>query len=386
VHFEEAPEHRMLREAVGAVAASYGHDYFAECARTGTKTDALWQEIADLGFVAVHLPEAHGGGGGGITELTIVCEELAAHGCPLLLLLVSAAICAEMISTFGTDAQRAELLPRLVAGEKMAFAITEPDAGSNTHRLSTVARRDGDVYRLQGTKTYISGVDEAFAVLVVARTGVDDTTGRARLSLFVVDTDAPGLTRTPIPVEIPIPEKQFQLFFDDVEVPVARLVGAEGEGLHQVFRGLNPERILSAAICTGIGRYALGRAAAYAQERVVWDVPIGRHQGIAHPLATAKIELELARLMMAKAAWAHDHADDPVAAGEAANMAKYAAAEAGLHCLDTAIQTHGGNGMASEYGLADLWGITRLLRIAPVSREMILNFVAHQSLGLPKSY
>ncbi|MFA5885673.1 MAG: acyl-CoA dehydrogenase [Acidimicrobiia bacterium] len=386
MEFRETPEHLMLREAVAAVAAKYGHEYFAERARTGAKTDELWQEIADLGFTSVHLPEAYGGGGGGIAELTIVCEELATQGCPLLLLLVSAAICAEMVAELGTDDQRAAWLPRLVGGEKMAFAITEPDAGSNTHRLATVATRDGDVYRLRGTKTYISGVDEAFGILVVARTGIDETTGRGRLSLFVVDADAPRLQRTLIPVEIRAPEKQFQLFFDDVEVPADRLVGEEGEGLRQVFRGLNPERILSAAICTGVGRYALDRAAQYANERAVWDVPIGCHQGIAHPLAQAKIELELARLMMQKAAWTHDHGADPVAAGEAANMAKYAAAEAGLHCLDQAIQTHGGNGMASEYGLADLWGLVRLLRIAPVSREMVLNFVAQQSLGLPKSY
>ncbi len=211
-------------------------------------------------------------------------------------------------------------------------------------------------------------------------------TGRGQLSLFVVDTDAPGLERTLIPVEISVPEKQFQLFFDDVEVPADRLLGVEGDGLRQLFYGLNPERILSASLCTGIGRYALARASAYANEREVWGVPIGRHQGVAHPLAEAKIELELARLMMLKAAWLHDHSDDAVAAGEAANMAKFAATEAGLHCLDAAIQTHGGNGMASEYGLADLWGLVRLLRIAPVSREMILNFVAQQSLGLPKSY
>ena len=384
--FEESVEHRMLRDAVAAVGAEYGHEYFAERARSGGDTHELWQQIADLGFISVHLPEAWGGGGGGIEELAIVCEELAAQGCPLLLLLVSAAICAEMIAEFGTDAQRGELLPRLVAGEKMAFAITEPDAGSNTHRISTTATRDGDVYRLRGAKTYISGVDESFGILVVARTGVDEDTGRGRLSLFVVDADAPALSRTRIPVEIRIPEKQFLLHFDDVEVPADRLIGEEGEGLRQVFRGLNPERILSASICTGVGRYALERAARYANERAVWDVPIGKHQGIAHPLATAKIELELARLMTQKAAWAHDHGADPLVAGEAANMAKYAAAEAGLHCLDTAIQTHGGNGMASEYGLADLWGLLRLLRIAPVSREMVLNFVAQQSLGLPKSY
>ncbi len=383
--FDESPEHGLLRSAVRDLGASFGHEYFVEQARRGQKSDALWQTIGDHGFLGVHLPEAYGGGGGGISELAIVTEELAAQGCPLLLILVSAAICGELLARFGTDAQRAEWLPGLSAGEKMVFAITEPDAGSNSHNLSTVATRDGDVYRLRGSKTYISGVDEAGAVLVVARTGTAPS-GRAELSLFIVDTDAPGLERSVIPVEIVAPEKQFLLSFDDVEVPADRLLGEEGEGLRQVFFGLNPERITGACLSAGIGRYALDRASQYARDRSVWGVPIGTHQGVAHPLAQAKIELELARLMIAKAAWMHDHDADRVAAGEAANMAKYAAAEAGLHCLDAAIQTHGGNGLASEYGLADLWGLARLLRIAPISREMILNFVATQSLGLPKSY
>jgi alkylation response protein AidB-like acyl-CoA dehydrogenase len=386
VDFAEPAEQQMLRAAVRDIAAGYGHEYFAAKARQGEKTDELWKAVADHGFLGVHMPEEHGGGGAGMSELTIVCEELAAQGCPLLLILVSPAICGELLARFGTARQKERWLRPMAAGAKMVFAITEPDAGSNSHNISTVARRDGDVYRLTGTKTFISGVDEAPAMVVVTRTSTDPETGRGLLSLFVVDTDAPGLERTLIPVEIKAPEKQFQLFFDDVVVPADRLLGEEGEGLRQVFHGLNPERIMSAAICTGIGRYALARAAEYARERVVWDVPIGRHQGVAHPLAIAKVDLELARLMTAKAAWMHDHADDRVAAGEAANMAKYAAAEAGLRCLDAAIQTHGGNGMASEYGLADLWGTLRLLRIAPVSREMVLNFVAQQSLGLPKSY
>jgi alkylation response protein AidB-like acyl-CoA dehydrogenase len=384
--FAETAEQQMLRAAVRDIAGKFGHEYFAKQATAGAKSTELWQAIGDHGFLGVHLPEAYGGGGGGMVELAAVCEEVAAQGCPLLLILVSAAISAEVIARFGSDAQRERWLPGLATGEKMVFAITEPDAGSNSHNIATTATRDGDVYRLRGAKTYISGVDEAALMLVVTRTGTDTETGRGRLSLFVVDTDAPGLERTHIPVEIKAPEKQFQLFFDDVEVPADRLVGEEGAGLRQVFFGLNPERIMSATICTGVGLYAIERAAAYAKERVVWDVPIGKHQGVAHPLAVAKIELELARLMTQKAAWMHDHSEDRVAAGEAANMAKYAAAEAGLQALDAAIQTHGGNGMASEYGLADLWGTVRLLRIAPVSREMILNFVAQQSLGLPKSY
>jgi alkylation response protein AidB-like acyl-CoA dehydrogenase len=384
--FDESPEHAMLRTAVRDLAAGFGHGYYAEQTRRSEKTTELWQAMADHGFLSVHLPEEFDGGGGGMAELAIVCEESAAAGCPLLLIVVSAAICAELIARFGTDEQKKAWLPELAGGRKMAFAITEPDAGSNSHHLSTTAVRDGDVYRISGTKTFISGVDESLAILVVVRSGTDETTGRARLSLLVVDADAEGLERQLISVEIASPEKQFLLFFDNVEVPADRLLGDEGDGLRQVFFGLNPERIMSAALAGGLGSYALGKASTYARERSVWDVPIGAHQGIAHPLAMAKIELELARLMTAKAAWLHDHRPESGETGEAANVAKYAAAEAASHCLDAAIQTHGGNGMASEYGLADLWGLFRLLRIAPVSREMILNFVSQHSLGLPKSY
>jgi alkylation response protein AidB-like acyl-CoA dehydrogenase len=320
----------------------------------------------------------------GLTELSIVCEELAAAGCPILLLVVSPAICATLIDKFGTEAQQEKWLPRFATGKlKMAFAITEPDAGSNSHNISTTATRDGDIYRLNGTKYYISGCDDAEAVLVVTRTSVDETTGYGKLSLFVVDLDSAGLSKTLIPVEITAPEKQFTLFFDNVQVPKDRLLGVEGEGLREVFMGLNPERIMSAAIAVGIGRYALSKAADYARDRSVWGVPIARHQGLSHPLAKSKVELELAKLMYQKAAWAYDNGMD---AGEAANMSKYAAAEAAYGCLDQSIQTLGGNGMSSEYGLADLWGMSRLLRIAPVSREMILNFVAQHSLGLPKPY
>ena len=387
MEFTPSDEHRMLREAVGAIASSFGHEYYVAKARADERTDELWKAMGDAGFLGVNVPEAYGGGGMGITELAIVQEELAAAGCPLLVIVVSPAICATIIAKFGTDAQKERWLPGFATGElKMAFAITEPDAGSNSHNLSLTATKDGDLYRLNGSKYYISGVDECQAILVVTKSGVDPDTGRGKLSLFVVDTDTPGLDKQVLPVEITAPEKQFTLFFDNVQVEADRLIGAEGEGLRQVFFGLNPERILSAATANGIGRYALDKAAAYAREREVWGTPIGRHQGIAHPLAKAKIEVELARLMTDKASWLCDFAGDSPEAGEAANMAKYSAGEAAMAALDQAIQTHGGNGMSSEYGLADLWGMARLLRIAPVSREMILNFVAQHSLGLPKSY
>jgi alkylation response protein AidB-like acyl-CoA dehydrogenase len=385
--FIESDELAMLREAVGAIASKFGHEYYVEKAHADQRTDELWSAVAQPGFLGVNVPEEYGGGGGGITELAAVGEELAAAGCPLLVIVVSPAICATIIAKFGTEEQKQRWLPGFATGElKMAFAITEPDAGSNSHNLSLTATKDGDLYRLNGSKYYISGVDECQAILVVTRSGIDPDTGRGRLSLFVVDTDTPGLDNQVLPVEITAPEKQYTLFFDNVQVEADRLIGAEGEGLRQVFFGLNPERILSAATANGIARYALSKAAEYARTREVWGTPIGRHQGIAHPLAKAKIEVELARLMTEKAAWLCDNAGDTPEAGEAANMAKYAAAEATLGALDQAIQTHGGNGMSTEYGLADLWGMARLLRIAPVSREMILNFVAQHSLGLPKSY
>ncbi|TNY35057.1 acyl-CoA dehydrogenase family protein [Thermomonospora catenispora] len=382
--FIESEERRALREAVAELGAKYGPAYYIAKARSGEKTHELWNEAGALGYLGVNIPEEYGGGGGGIGDLAAVCEELAAAGCPLLLMVVSPAICATIITRFGTAEQKEHWLPRFADGSvKMAFAITEPDAGSNAHRITTHARRDGDGWVLNGQKTFISGVDEADAVMFVARSA--DQQGNLRPSLFIVPTDAPGFTWTPIEMEIVSPEKQFVCHLDDVRLPYEALVGEEDGGLLQLFAGLNPERIMAAAMGAGIGRLALGKAVSYAKERQVFTVPIGAHQGLAHPLAAAKIELELARLMAQKAAWLYDNGDDR-GAGEAANMAKYAAAEAAVHCVDQAIQTHGGNGLTTEYGVGMLAGVVRLMRIAPVSREMILNYVAQHSLGLPKSY
>jgi alkylation response protein AidB-like acyl-CoA dehydrogenase len=219
---------------------------------------------------------------------------------------------------------------------------------------------------------------------VVGRTE-DARTGRLKPVLFAVPTASPGFEFTPIEMDIVMADRQFMVFLDDVRLPAEALIGEEDAALAQLFAGLNPERIMAAAMAVGTGRYALAKAVAYAGERAVWGAPIGTHQGLSHPLAQAKIEIELARLMMQKAATLYDAGDD-LGAGEAANMAKYAAAEASVRAVDAAVQTHGGNGLASEYGLGSLIATSRAARIAPVSREMILNFVAQFSLGLPKSY
>jgi alkylation response protein AidB-like acyl-CoA dehydrogenase len=386
--FTETEERRALRAAVAKLAGGYGREYFVRQARSGAKTTDLWLEIGRHGYLGVNIPEEYGGGGGGIGDVAAVCEELAAQGCPLLMMVVSPAICGTVISRFGTEEQKRRWLPGIADGtQTMAFAITEPDAGTNSHNITTTARRDGDGWVLNGRKIYISGVDEAANVLVVARTE-DSRTGRLKPCLFVVPTDAEGFEYTPIPMEIVSPEQQFSVFVDDVRLPGDALVGDPGDtdaGLVQLFAGLNPERIMAASFSTGLARFALDKAVAYVKEREVFGAPIGSHQGLAHPLAQSKIEIELARLMTQKAAALYDAGDD-AAAGEAANMAKYAAAEAACDAADRAVQAHGGNGITQEYGVAGLLVAARAGRIAPVSREMILNFVGMHSLGLPKSY
>ena len=251
-------------------------------------------------------------------------------------------------------------------------------------RITTTARRDGSDWILSGQKVYISGVDQAQAVLVVGRTE-DHKTGNLKPALFVVPTDTPGLSWTKIEMEILSPEYQFQVFLDDVRLPSDALVGSEDAAIAQLFAGLNPERIMGAASAVGMGRFAIGKATDYVKTRQVWKTPIGAHQGISHPLAQNHIEIELAKLMMQKAAALYDSGDD-FGAAESANMAKYAAGEASVRAVDQAVQSLGGNGLTKEYGIASVLTASRLARIAPVSREMILNFVAQTSLGLPRSY
>ncbi len=386
VSFIESEERQALRTAVAELGAKYGEAYFFAAAAEGRKLTELWAEAGKLGYLGVSIPEQYGGGGGDIGDLAAVLEELAAAGCPMLLMVVSPAIVGTVIARYGTDEQKQRWLPGLADGTaRYAFAITESEAGSNSHKLATHARRSPeDGWILSGGKTFISGVDECSHVLVVGRTE-DAKTGKLRPALFMVPTDAPGFTLQPISLGIISPEKQFTLFFDDVHLPSEALVGREDAGLEQLFAGLNPERIMASAFVTGTARWALRKAVEYARTRAVWGTPIGAHQAIAHPLAQVYVEIEAARLLTQKAAALYA-AGDLLAAGEAANMAKYYAAEVVCKAVDQAIQTHGGNGLATEYGLAQALTASRLARVAPVSREMALNFIAQDSLHLPRSY
>ena len=379
-----AEHHLELRRSVSKLVGGFGRKYYQDVVKRGAKVTELWAALGEAGFLGAHITEKWGGGGGGMTDYYIVVEETAAQGCPLFTMVLQS-ICSPIIEAFGTTELQERWLPGLANGTvRMSFAITEPDAGTNTHRVTTTATPTADGgWELSGAKYWTSAVDEAHAILVVARGPVGGPDGRHPLSLFIVAPDAPGISMQPIEHVIQSPDKQFMLFFDKVKLGPDSLVGAEGNGLRQVFVGLNTERIAVAAMNNGVSCFAIDRAVEYANARTVWKEPIGSHQGIAHPLAEATINVQMSRLMAMRAAELFDRGED---AAEAANMAKFAAADSSLRVLDQAIQIHGGNGFALEYGLADLWFIARVHKTAPLSREMVLNHVAQHTLGLPKSY
>lgn len=381
---EDSAEHRAMRGAVGGIVAKFGPDYYQQQVDDGGHCAELWKTLGANGYLGVHLPEKYGGGGLGLSELAIVVHEAAVAGCPMQSMLFSSGVTGTILDRSANEEQKARWLPGVASGDtRLSFAITEPDAGSNAHRISTTARREGDRYVLSGQKVFITGMESAQLVMVVARTTLDEASGRARLSVFMVERDSPGLSWTPIRTVMNQPDKSHQVFFDDVEVPAENLIGMENKGLAVAFTGLNTERILTSSLCTGIGRYAVRKAVSYANDRRVWNAPIGAHQAVAHPLAAAHIHLQAAELVTDRACALYDTGAD---VGELANTAKYLGASAGLEALDAAVAVHGGNGVTYEYQLAPYFWVVRMLNMGPVSKEMILNFVAEHSLGLPRSY
>ena len=386
--FEMIPEEKMIRDTVKQIAKKYDRGYWLAKARQGTFTEELWGELAQAGFMGMMIPEEYGGGGLGLQQMAVLLEEMSHHGIPLLLLVVGNVMDAELIARYGSSELKNRYLPGLARGDtRFCFALTEPTAGSNSFRTTTSARLDGDSYVLNGQKMFITGVDISDHLLVVARTTpfeeVDDK--RDGLSLLVVDRTAPGITLQPLEMGVLHPETQFAVYFDDVRVPRGDLVGEAGKGIRYLFDALNPERISAAAVGVGLGRLVLDKAVNYAKERVVFDRPIGAHQGLQHPLAEVKTHLELAAVMTRYAAYVSD-AGDKMTAAEYANMAKFAAADAATEACDLAIEVHGGSGFSGDVDLITLWPYIRMLRTVPVSREMILNYIGEHVLGLPRSY
>jgi alkylation response protein AidB-like acyl-CoA dehydrogenase len=377
-------EERAIRDAVGGIAREFGPDYYQQQVDDGGNCAELWDALGAKGYLGVHLPERYSGGGHGLRQLATVLQETAAAGCPMQSIVFSPGVVGTVIERSANEEQKSRWLPGMATGEtRLSFAITEPDAGSNAHRIATTATRDGDHYVMKGQKVFITGMESADWVMVVARTGVDEVNGRGQLSVLMVETDSPGLSWRPIRTVMNQPDKSHEVFFDDVAVPAENLIGLEGKGLRVAFTGLNTERILTSSLCTGIGRYALRRATTYVKERQVWGQPIGAHQAVAHPLAAAHIHLEAAQLVTDRACELYDTGAE---VGELANTAKYLGAAAGLEALDSAVSVHGGNGVTFEYQLATYFWVVRMLNMGPVSKEMILNFVAEHSLGLPRSY
>ena len=377
-----------LRDAVDKVCARFGDDYWLKHDRDGEFPEEFRRAIADAGWLGICMPEAYGGAGLGITEAAILMETITASGAGL-----SGASAVHMnifglnpVVVYGTDEQKRRMLPPVAAGnEKACFAVTEPDAGLQTTKLKTRAERRGDRYVLTGAKVWISTAQVADKMLILARTTPLEAVKKPTdgLSLFYTTLDRRFVEVREIDKMGRAAVDSNQLFIDDLEVPLDDRIGEEGSGFKYLLHGLNPERVLVAAEAIGLGRAALRRATAYAKERVVFDRPIGQNQAIQHPLAQCWMELEAADLMVFKAAWFYDHGES---AGPAANAAKYLGAEAGHKACQTAVMTLGGFGYAKEYHVERYFRESMIPRLAPVSRELILCFIAERVLGLPKSY
>ena len=387
MNFALSPEQEQIRAAIERVCAPFDADYWLRKDMEGGFPHDFHQALAESGWLGIAMPEEYGGAGLGISEAALMMHTISATGAGL-----SGASAVHMnifglhpVVVFGTDAQKKRwLLPLIQGRDKACFGVTEPNAGLNTLKLQTRAVREGDHYVVHGQKVFISTAQVANKILLLTRTRpVEECKGTEGLTLFYTDLDRSK-------VEVREIEKlgrkcvdTNQLFIDGLRIPVEDRVGEEGKGFSYILHGMNPERILIAAEAVGLGRAALARAAGYAAEREVFGRPIGKNQGIQHPLAEAWMDLEAAHLMVHKAAWLYDQGQN---CGAEANAAKYLAAEAGYRACERAIFTHGGMGYAKEYHVERYLRESWIPRLAPVSPQLILCFIAEKVLGLPKSY
>ena len=381
-------EQEAIREGVAKVMENFNDDYWRRCDETGDFPEAFVAAMAAGGWLGVAMPESVGGAGLGLTEASIVMQTVAQSGAAFTgASAIHLNIFGPMpIVKFGTEDQRRRHLPRIISGQdKMCFAVTEPNSGLDTASLETRAEKTASGYRINGRKIWTTGAQRANKILLIARTTPKEQTAKPMqgLSLFYTDFNRERIDAKPIPKMGRKAVECNMLFIEDLEIPADDLIGEEGKGFQYLLSGLNPERVLFAVESVGIGRAALAKAAAYAKERIVFGRPIGQNQGVQHPLARAWAELEAANLLAFKAAALFDAGRD---CGAEANAAKYLGAEAGFSACEAAVLAHGGMGYAREYDVERYFREAMIARIAPVSREMILNFIAERVLHLPKSY
>jgi alkylation response protein AidB-like acyl-CoA dehydrogenase len=389
-------EQRMIKETTERMLRPFEsrRQEFERTLRTsGRVPEEFWTALGEAGLLGAFIPEEYGGTAMGLTALATATDAMSSKGFghPLFLLTGMDAMC---IARDGSAELKRRFLPGIADGTiKLAFAITEANAGTNSFRMTTRATRDGDAYVLDGEKTFITGIDQADHVLMVVRSRSREEVERdalpktSCLSVFVIDAHAPGMTLTPLPMRAIDGASQWTVHLDGVRVPRENLVGAEHAGALVMFNTLNPERILVAAGACGQTERLLDMAVGYANQRVVFGSrPIGAHQAVQHPLADVRIRLEAVRGLTYKAAAAFDAGVDPAETGAYSNMAKYLASDLAIDAADRAIQTHGGAGFSEDVGVIGYWERTRLMRTAPISKEMILNFVGEHVLGLPRSY
>ena len=368
------PEQRDLGELAYELGARYADRRFDD----HEASLAQWDDLARAGLTALSLPEEHGGVAG-MFELVLASERLAAGGFPAAKLIIATAIAGSILSRNGSPEQRERWLPGMADGTtRFCFALTEPGAGSNSRNLRTTAVRSDGGWRVQGEKTYISALESSDAMLLVTRMPEHGN----GFGVFALPLPWDGIEKTRVSVEAPAFEHQWHLFLD-LELPEDALVGDPGEGAKPLFDGLNPERLVVAAHGVGVGRWCLERASRYARERVVFEVPIGAHQAVQHPLAEALIAVEGAWLLTDRAARLYDTGAQ---AGVESNIAKVAACDAGLLAADRALQAFGGSGFTDETMMLQRFAYMRLLRTIPVARELALNHIATSGLGLPRSY
>ena len=386
--FEQDEDHDALRKGVRELIARYDDAYWSACDAEHRFPTEFYRTLADGGWLGVAIPEEYGGAGLGITEAALLLQEVASsgaamNGCSAIHLTLFG---MNPLVKHGSAELRRELLPRVVSGDlHVSFAVTEPDAGTDTSRITTRARRDGDGYVVDGRKVWITKAQQAEYLLLLTRTTpLEDCAKRTDgMTLFMAPMDRSAIDVREIPKMGRNAVNSNELFIDGLRVPAACRIGEEGQGFRYLLDGLNPERILLAHESVGIGRSAVDRAVTYARQRVVFDRPIGQNQGIAFPLAEATMRLDAAELVARKAAWLYDRGR-PCA--REANSAKYLAADAAFFAADRAVQTHGGFGYAVEYHVERYFREARLMRIAPISQEMVLNYVSEHVLGLPRSY